>query len=135
MEILFPQLSGSTEDSPSHMFENIYQKQTQGYKLLAAMYDRNSPEFTYVIPKVLIKGVPILDHDGNLVAHTFLATCTWELEIDGTPNANLESNKLQWAITVPTLKKYMRLVNKNNKLETETHHNIQHKLLPLESRL
>lgn len=86
------------------------------YNILNALSgDGNNPSFTDVIPKVLIKGVPILDHDRNVVKHNFLATCTWSLEIEGIPTPRMEAHKLQWAITVAYFRNvYKEVLNNKN---------------------
>lgn len=46
--------------------------------------DRNyGALFTTPMSNIWLKGVPILDHDGNLINHTFLATITWTIKITG----------------------------------------------------
>lgn len=60
-------------DATNRRQDDIYFNQTQNF-------DSNGP------PEIYIKGVPILDPDGNLIQHTFHDTITWEIEIEGIPN-------------------------------------------------
>lgn len=129
--IIFPQLSGDTSDYPSKLIEDPQGLPNikHNYNILSCIaQEGNNPTFTDIIPKILLKGVPILDHDSNVVKHNFLETCTWSWEIDGIPTPHLEAHKLQWAITVPYFRNVYKIgLDTNNKLAKEKKLIRQHK--------
>lgn len=63
--------------------------------------------FCDIMPKLFIKGCPIVASDNNLVPHEFLCLTTWELQIEGKDRLRMHSNRLQWAMTYHHVEKYI----------------------------
>lgn len=73
-------------------------------KLFDIYYNRRGgKDYTPTLPKIFIKGVPIVDGDNNLVPHTFCCTITWTLKVETVPRSNMNTNRLQWRMTYPYL--------------------------------
>lgn len=72
------------------------------------MYKGRNPtnDYTNILPKIFVKGVPIVDGDNNLVPHSFCCTITWTLTVDCKPRSDMNTNRLQWRMTTPYLRAY-----------------------------
>lgn len=92
----------ATIEAPTAVTQDV---STNWAKLNDICFNRNaSNDYNTLLPKIFIKGVPIVDSDNSLVPHTFCCTITWTLTVDCTPRSNMNSNRLQWRITYPYLR-------------------------------
>lgn len=78
-------------------------------------------DYTNLLPKLFVKGVPIVDGDNNLVPHTFCCTITWTLHIETTPRSNMNVNRLQWRMTYPYLRQRYATGTGNAKVSDYVH--------------
>lgn len=109
LPILFTLRGNNSDYNPDNISEGTtVASVNQNFNKLTDIYfNRDGREdFTAILPKIFIKGVPIVDGDNNLVPHTFMATITWELIVECSPRSNMNSNRLQWRMTYPYLRAY-----------------------------
>lgn len=107
---LLHQIKGNFQDfTPRNMPLGAAGSQANNTSAVNRFHDimcnrRDSDDFTFTLPILFIKGVPILDSNNSLVPHTFMCTITHTLTLDTTPRSHMNSNRLQWAMTYPIIR-------------------------------
>lgn len=76
--------------------------------------------FQESFPKWLVKGFPIIDPSNNNIPHSFAATCTWELQIEGIPRTAHIPRTLRWGHFYPEAIQYIKSVEKGKTVQGAT---------------
>lgn len=104
LPVLF-QLKGNNNDTIGYISSESGDPKIQFDKMIDIWFNRPGDKcYSPNMPKIFIKGVPILDGSNNLVPHTFCCTVTWTLHVSTTPRSNMNTNRLQWRMTYPYLR-------------------------------
>lgn len=74
-------------------------------KLFEYYYNRDATDdYNIELPKIFIKGLPIVDDSNSLIPHTFHCTITHTIYFKCNPRSNMNVNRLQWRMTYPYLR-------------------------------
>ena len=102
------QVKGNNDDTiPANLYDGSTQANlNSNWSRLTDIYCGReiTDDYSTIIPKIFVKGVPIVDGTNNLVPHTFCCTITWTLHVECTPRSNMTTNRLQWRMTYPYLR-------------------------------